>query len=92
MYCQDVGSYIWQCTKKSCGILVCVALAQGDHGCIDAAPDELTNHVEVNATSFVCPQCYREALSPLPVCQDLLSYRIHRLIVNDDSTRYADMR
>jgi hypothetical protein len=74
MYCQDVGSYIWKCTTKSCGVLVCVGTAKGDHGCIDAVPDELTNKVEVNAASFVCPQCYRAAKLPLPVCHGHLSY------------------
>jgi hypothetical protein len=74
MYCQDVGTYIWKCTKEGCGVLVCVGTAQGDHGCIDAAPDELTNHVDVDAASFVCPQCHRADQLPLPVCHSLLSY------------------
>ncbi|KAG1760558.1 hypothetical protein EV702DRAFT_985501, partial [Suillus placidus] len=66
MYCQDVGTYIWRCTSKDCGILVCVGTAKGDYGCVDAAPDDLTGCVKVEANTFRCPQCYRAGSLPVP--------------------------
>jgi hypothetical protein len=67
MICQDTGTYIWECINTKCGMLACVAKAKGDHGCIDVTPDELTNIAHVDASTFQCPQCYREAERPLPV-------------------------
>ncbi|KIK31875.1 hypothetical protein CY34DRAFT_19482 [Suillus luteus UH-Slu-Lm8-n1] len=62
----DVGSYIWKCTNAACGVLACVAKAPHDHGCIDATPDELTNVAPVDSSNFQCPQCHREAETPMP--------------------------
>jgi hypothetical protein len=92
MYCQDVGTYIWKCIRKECGILVCVAKAQGDHGCIDATPDELTNVVDVDANTFVCPQCLRASGMPMPVRDLFFLHLIVKLILTDNSTRFADIQ
>lgn len=92
MYCQDIGTYIWKCTNKDCGILACVAKAPGDHGCIDATPDELTNVVSVDSSTFRCPQCYRAAEEPLPVCGQFLLDTCKILTMNDISTRFMDIQ
>jgi hypothetical protein len=90
MYCQDVGTYIWKCTNAACGLLACVAKAKHDHGCIDATPDEITNVAPVEASDFKCPQCLREADTPLPVRNNIFVY-IANLRVNDNSTRFPVM-
>ncbi|KAG2028538.1 hypothetical protein BDR03DRAFT_1019667 [Suillus americanus] len=66
IYCHDVGSYIWRCIQPTCGITVCVRKEEGDHGCVDAAPDKNTGKVMVTEETFRCPQCYRGDLRPLP--------------------------
>ncbi|KIK32067.1 hypothetical protein CY34DRAFT_111124, partial [Suillus luteus UH-Slu-Lm8-n1] len=66
MYCMDVGAYIWKCSSPTCKTLACVAMAEGDHGCINAMPDEVTNTVTVEESTFRCPQCYRAESLPVP--------------------------
>ncbi|KAG2029783.1 hypothetical protein BDR03DRAFT_975540 [Suillus americanus] len=92
MYCQDVGTYIWKCTNPDCGILACVAKAPGDHGCIDATPDELTDVVDVDASMFRCPQCYRATEKPLLVCPQFILHPFIILTVGDTSTRFVGIQ
>lgn len=46
---------------------MCVSKEKGDHGCIDASPDYLTEEIRVMESTFRCPQCYRAEKKPIPV-------------------------
>ena len=75
MYCQDVGTYIWSCTKAGCDVLVCVGKFKGERGCIDASPDDITNRPTVDPKTFWCPECHRISGLPIPVCLPCCSRR-----------------
>ncbi|OJA20362.1 hypothetical protein AZE42_07311 [Rhizopogon vesiculosus] len=95
IYCQDIGSYIWRCTGRDCGIPVCVSKAPGDHGCIDASPNDVTGVVTVTESTFLCPQCHRaeERRIMLRIASRRLKSGNHRpSVMRDDFQWLANMK